>query len=97
MKRARIKLKKSSWITRLVIAIVLVYAMVTLVCLQRQLSEKQRTRKALEAEIIQTQQENAALQKSIDEMDTDAGIQAVARDMLGLVSEGEINFFDIGD
>lgn len=93
----RIKLKKASLVTKLVIAILLVYAMVTLVYLQRQLSEKQQERQALELQITQVQQANAALSEDIDALGTREGIEAVAREKLGLVSEGEITFYDVGD
>jgi len=93
----RIKFKKTSFITKLVIMILLVYAMVTLVYLQRQLSEKQHQREALEAQITQVQQANAELREDIAALGTEEGIEAVAREKLGLVSEGEITFFDIGD
>ena len=93
----RIKFKKSSLVTKLVIMILLVYAMVTLVYLQRQLSEKQNEREALEAQITQVQQANAALSEDIDALGTKEGIEAVAREKLGLVSEGEVTFYDIGD
>lgn len=93
----RIKFKKSSFITKLVIMILLVYAMVTLIYLQRQLSEKQHEREVLEAQITQVQQANAELSEDIAALGTEEGIEAVAREKLGLVSEGEITFFDIGD
>lgn len=93
----RIKFRKSSFITKLVIMILLVYAMVTLVYLQRQLSEKQQEREVLEAQITQVQQANAELSEDIAALGTEEGIEAVAREKLGLVSEGEITFFDIGD
>ena len=93
----RIRFKKSSLITKLVIMILLVYSMVTLVYLQRQLSEKQLEREALEIQITQVQQANAALTEDIDALGTKEGIEAVAREKLGLVSEGEITFYDIGE
>lgn len=93
----RIRFKKSSLITKLVIMILLVYSMVTLVYLQRQLSEKQAERALLEAQITQVQQANAALTEDIAALGTEEGIEAVAREKLGLVSEGEITFYDVGD
>jgi cell division protein FtsB/cell division protein DivIC len=93
----RIRFKKSSLITKLVIMVLLVYAMVTLVHLQRQLSQKQSERAALETQLAEVQQANAALKGSIDALDTDAGVEAVAREKLGLVSEGEITFYDVGN
>ncbi len=93
----RIKFKKASLITKLIIMILLVYSMVTLVYLQRQLSTKQLEREALEEQIIQVQQENAVLVEDIEALGTKEGIEAVAREKLGLVSKGEITFYDIGD
>lgn len=92
----RIQFKKSSWLVKLIVAIVLVFAMVTLIRLGRQFSEMQHEREELEAEIIQVQQTNAALSEDIEKMDTDEGVKEVAREKLGLVSEGEITFYDIG-
>ncbi len=93
----RIRFKKSSLITKLVIMILLVYSMVTLVYLQRQLSAKQLERQELEMQITQVQQANAALSEDIAALGTKEGIEAVAREKLGLVSEGEITFYDVGD
>lgn len=92
----RVQFKKSSWLVKLIVAIVLVFAMVTLIRLGRQFSEMQHEREELEAEIIQVQQTNAALSDDIEKMDTDEGVKEVAREKLGLVSEGEITFYDIG-
>ena len=93
----RIKFKKSSLLTKIVIMVLLVYAMVVLVGLQRQLSQKQAERAALETQLTEQQQANAALHANIDAIDTDEGVEAVAREKLGLVSEGEITFYDAGN
>ena len=93
----RIKFKKSSLLTKIVIMVLLVYAMIVLVSLQRQLSQKQAERAVLEAQLTEQQQANAALHSSIDAIDTDEGVEAVAREKLGLVSEGEITFYDAGN
>lgn len=92
----RVQFKKSPWLVRLIVAIILVFCMVTLIRLGREFSEMQRETEALEAEIAQVQQTNAALSEDIEKMDTDEGVKEVARDKLGLVSEGEITFYDIG-
>ena len=97
MQEMRIKFKKSSLITKIVIMVLLVYAMIVLVSLQRQLSQKQAERAVLETQLTEQQQENAALHSSIDALDTDEGVEAVAREKLGLVSEGEITFYDAGN
>lgn len=93
----RIRFKKTSLVTKLVIMILLVYSMVMLVHLQQQLSQKQAERTALETQLTEQQQVNAALHSSIETLDTDEGVEAVAREKLGLVSEGEITFYDVGN
>ncbi len=93
----RIKFKKTTLLTKLIVMILLVYAMVTLVYLQRQLAAKQLERESLEQTYSQVQQANAALHSSIEALDTDEGIEAVARERLGLVSEGEVTFYDVGN
>lgn len=93
----RIKFKKSSLLVKLIIAIVVVFAMVTMITIQRQLSAKQREHAQLQAELAETQQENVVLSEDIEKMDTEEGIKEVAREKLGLTSEGEITFYDIGD
>ena len=93
----RIKFKKSSLLTKIVIMVLLVYSMIVLVSLQRQLSQKQAERAALETQLTEQQQANAALHSNIDAIDTDEGVEAVAREKLGLVSEGEITFYDAGN
>lgn len=97
MRQMRIKFKKSSILVKVIVAILIIYAMVTLIYLQRQLSEKQYEREALQNEIAQVQQANADLRSDIEKMDTEEGIKDAAREKLGLVSEGEITFYDIGN
>ena len=91
------KLKKSSLITKLVIGIIVVYSMVTLISVQNQLNDKQAEGEALEQQIAEVQQANRALQQDIEALDTDEGIEDVAREQLGLVTDGEIVFYDNGD
>ncbi len=93
----RIKFKRSSLLTLVIIMILLVYAMVSLVHLQRQLSAKQDERQALDTQINQIQQANVDLENRINALDTDEGVEDAARDQFGWVSEGEVTFFDIGD
>ena len=62
-----------------------------------QINEKDAEVKGLTSSIASTQQENDRLQSSIDALDTPEGLEQVARDQLGMVSEGEIVFEDVGD
>ncbi len=94
---AGMKFVKSSLLVKLVILILVVYATVTLVRLRSQINEKDAEVKGLTSSIASTQQENDRLQSSIDALDTPEGLEQVARDQLGMVSEGEIVFEDVGD
>ena len=90
------KLVKSSLLVKLVILILVVYATVTLVSLRKQITEKNEQEAILNSSIAATQQENNRIQDSIDALGTDAGVEAVARDKLGMVDEGDIVFYDVG-
>ena len=91
------KLVKSSLLVKLVILILVVYATVTLVSLRKQITEKNEQEAILNSSIAATQQENNRIQDSIDAVGTDAGVEAVARDKLGMVDEGDIVFYDVGE
>ena len=91
------KFVKSSLLVKLLILILVVYATITLVNLRAQISEKESEAAALTSSIAATEQENGRLQDAIDEMDTDAGVESVARDQLGMVGQDEIVFQDVSD
>ena len=91
------KLVKSSLLVKLVILILVVYATVTLVSLRKQITEKNEQESILNSSIAATQQENNRIQDSIDALGTDEGVAAVARDKLGMVEEGDIIFYDVGE
>ena len=91
------KLVKSSLLVKLVILILVVYATVTLVSLRKQITEKNEQEAILNSSIAATQQENNRIQDSIDALGTDAGVEAVARDKLGMLDEGDIVFYDVGE
>ena len=91
------KLVKSSLLVKLVILILVVYTTVTLVSLRKQITEKNEQEAILNSSIAATQQENNRIQDSIDALGTDAGVEAVARDKLGMVDEGDIVFYDVGE
>lgn len=91
------KFKKSSLLVKLVILIVLVYATVTLVSLQNQVTQKKKNPPPCPSRSPSWQQDNNVLQESIDNLQTSAGIEAIARNKLGLVKDGEIVFYDNGE
>lgn len=91
------KIKRSSFLIKLIVLILVVYATVTLVSLQSQIQQKRQQASQLNADIAETQQEIGRLQEALDQVDTDDGVEAIARQKLGLVQDGEIVFHDVGN
>ena len=91
------KFVRSSLLVKLVLLIVAVYAAVTLVSLRSQVAQKNAEAAQLTGSITAQEQENERLQDAIDSLDTDAGVEAVAREKLGMVSDNEIVFRDVRD
>lgn len=90
------RFKRASLLTKILILVLVVYATVTLVSLQNQVTAKNAEAEALQAEIAAEKQENLRLEQAIDELDTQEGVEAVARQKLGMVARGEIVFYDVG-
>ena len=91
------RFKRSSLLTKVLILVMVVYATVTLVSLQNQVTAKNEEAAVLEAGIEAARQDNLRLEQAIEALDTDEGVEAVARQKLGLVSKGEIVFYDVGN
>lgn len=91
------RFKRSSLLTKILILVLVVYATVTLVSLQGQVTEKEAEAQALQSDIAAAKQENLRLEQAIDELDTDEGVVDVAREKLGWVADGEIVFYDMGN
>jgi len=91
------RFKRSSLMTKVLILVLVVYATVTLVSLQSQVTEMNAEAEVLESSIDAAKQENLRLEQAIDALDTDEGVEDVARQKLGWVSKGEIVFYDMGN
>lgn len=91
------RFKRSSLLTKILILVMVVYAAVTLVSLQSQVTVRQTEAQQLESEIEAARQENLRLEQAIANLDTDEGVEAVARQKLGLVSKGETVYYDVGN
>lgn len=91
------RFKRSSLLTKVLILVLVVYATVTLVSLQSQVTEMDAQAEALESSIDAAKQENLRLEQAIEALDTDEGVVDVARQKLGWVTEGEIVFYDMGN
>lgn len=88
---------RSSLVTKILVLALAAYAVVTLVSLQSQLQEKTAEETALAGEVTAMEQENQRLQQAIENLDTDEGVEAVARQKLGLVKKNETIFYDVGN
>ena len=91
------RFRKSSLILKFIILIVAVYSTVTLVSLQSQISEKKAEAADLTLASGATELENQRLEDEIANVDTEEGITEIARNKLGLVNEGEMVFYDVGN
>ena len=90
------RFKRSSLVMKIVLLAMVVYATVTLVSLQSQVTQKNAEAAELQSSIDVEKQENLRLQQAIENLNTDEGVQEVAREKLGWVSKGEIVFYDMG-
>ena len=88
------RLKKTSIWTKLLIAIVVIYAVVTLVDLQDRVSAANAEVAALEEQVLYAEQEYALVEEELDELGSDQSVMKIARARLGMVEAGEIVFFD---
>ena len=91
------KFKRSSFLIKMIILILVVYATITLVSLQTQIGQKRQQAEGLSTTIAETEQENQRLQEALDQVDTDEGVTEIARQKLGLVKDGENVFNDVGN
>ena len=91
------RFKRSSLLAKILILVMVVYATVTLVSLQNQVTIREAEAERLQAEIETARQENLRLEQAIETLDTDEGVETVARQKLGLVSKGEIVYYDVGN
>ncbi len=92
--RVQKRRRHTSLIAKLVILVLAVYATITLVSLQNQIEAKKEQAATLAQSRASLEEENAQLQAAIDAVGTEEGILDVAREKLGLVTPGEIVFYD---
>ena len=91
---SRVKLKKASLLTKLLILAVAVYAVVTLVSLQDRIAGVNAEVERLEEQVLYAEQEYAQVQQDLEELGSDQSVKKIARSRLGMVEAGEIVFHD---
>lgn len=88
---------KISILIKVAILILVVYGTITLVTMRSEISKKQEEAAMLTAAVTATENENARIEEDIEALGTDEGVEAIAREELGLVGAGEIVFQDVGN
>ncbi len=88
------RFKKTSFLTKLLLLIVAVYAVFTLVRLQDRIQIARQTVSDLEAQVVYAEQDNAQLEQDLKDLDSDRSVKSIARNRLGMVEAGEIVFRD---
>ena len=88
---------KISLLIKLAILVLVVYGTITLVTMRSEIAKKQEEAAMLAAAVTAAENENARIQENMDALSTDEGIEAIAREELGLVGAGEIVFQDVGN
>ena len=83
------QLKKASFLTKIVVMIMLIAASVTLLRLQGQITAAQAERDALQLQLAKQIQRNADLQDAVEHSEDPDRQADVARSELGLVAPGE--------
>ncbi|MBR3076760.1 MAG: septum formation initiator family protein [Oscillospiraceae bacterium] len=91
------RFKKTSFWTKLLLLIVVIYAVVTLVDLQDRISSANAEIAALEEQVLYAEQENALVEQELADFGSDRSITKLARSRLGMVEVGEIVFYDSDD
>ncbi len=88
------RLKRTGWLTKLVIVVLLIYLSTSFVDLQGQIQSTQNQRLEIQRQVDQQTVENQRLEEAIENSDDPAMLERVAREK-GYVKEGEILYIDV--
>jgi cell division protein FtsL len=92
-----VKIKKAGILTKIIVAVLSIYAVVTLLSIRAQIESAQKQNEELESQIAQQTKTNADLADDIENSGNPDRIKEIARGKLGLVSEGEKVFYDVSN
>lgn len=90
------KIKRASFLTKIVVLALLIYMATSLLGLRAQLQSYQAKRDELIGEVARIRQENARLAEAIENKDDPDVLESVARDK-GYVKSGERLFIDVAN
>lgn len=91
------KFKKAGIITKIVIAALLVYAVVSLVTVRSKTAALNAQTQQLQQQVTDMTQSNAELEYKIEHSEDADTVEEIARDKLGLVKPGEKIFYDMSN
>ena len=89
--------KRTSFLTMLVIAVLIVLVGVQLIHLRGQIEQAQSELTSLQGKLDAAKQENDSLASALEKADDPAFLQELARDQLGYVTPGEKSFYDVSN
>lgn len=89
--------KRTSFLTMLVIAILIALVGVQLIHLRSQIDDARSQLTALQSDLDAAKQENDALASALEKADDPEFLQELARDQLGYVTLGEKTFYDVSN
>lgn len=88
------KLKRSSFLSKLVVLLLLIFVAVTLLNVQSQIQSAQADLEVYQAAVDEQRETNAALQDNIANSSDPDTVLDVAKDKMGLLESGEVIFYD---
>lgn len=91
------RVARAGLLTKIVILALLIVVAISLLELNSQVERAQAERASLARQVAEQTQINTDLAESIEHSDDLDRIEEVARDRLGLVKQGEIIFYSMGD
>lgn len=91
------RVARAGLLTKIVILALLIVVAISLLELNSQVEQAQVEKESLARQVAEQTQINTDLAEAIEHSDDLDRIEEVARDRLGLVKQGEIIFYSMGD
>ena len=92
--RKYMKFKRSSFLSKIVVLILLVFVAITLLNVRGEIQTAQGELEQYQAAVDQQREVNAALEENIANSADPDTVLEVAKDKMGLVESGEVIFYD---
>lgn len=88
------KFKQSSFLSKVVVLMLLVFVAITLLNVRGEVRDAQQQLETYQAAVDEQQQVNAALEENIANSSDPDTVLDVAKDKMGLLEPGEVIFYD---